>query len=86
MHDDENLDLATVPGDRIVCGLLYLLTQWSVRGGCAPLALAVSRHLHMLAEHPDTSAPLRANCLRLRAHWLAHAAQATPRAARNGLH
>ena len=41
-------------GDRIVCGLLYLLTQWSVRGGCAPLALAVSRHLQLLAEHPDS--------------------------------
>lgn len=86
MHDDEALDLATVPGDRIVCGLLYLLTQWSVRGGCASLALAVSRHLQLLAEHPDSSAPLRANCLRLREHWLAHAIQATPEAARGPLH
>ncbi len=77
MHDDETLDLATVPGDRIVCGLLYLLTQWSVRGG-APLARAISRHLQMLADYPDTSAPLRANCLRLRSHWLAPSAPGAP--------
>lgn len=86
MHDDETLDLATVPGEGIVCGLLYLLTQWPLRGGCAPLALAVSRHLQLLVEHPDSSAQLRADCLRLREHWLAHAAQSTPGAARGPLH
>lgn len=86
MQDDEPLELATVPGDRIVCGLLYLLTQWSVRGGQAPLALAVGRHLQLLAEHPDTSAPLRASCLRLREHWLAHTARATADAPCGPLH
>lgn len=86
MHDDKTLDFATIPGDRIVCGLLYLLTQWSVRAGCAPLALAVSRHLQMLAEHPDSSAPLSAVCLRLRDYWLAHAARPVPAAARGALH
>ncbi len=86
MHNDENLDAATVPADRIVCGLLYLLTQWSLRGGPAPLALAVGGHLQLLAEHPDTSAPLRANCLRLREHWLAHAARAAANAPCGPLH
>lgn len=86
MYDDELSDLTTVPADRIVCGLLYLLTQWSVRGGAAPLALAVGRHLQLLAEHPHTSASLRANCLRLRGQWLAHAAQAAADARGGRLH
>lgn len=74
MQHDAPYDPQDAPFDRIVSGLLYLLTQWSLRGG-RPLALAVDQHLLMLAEHPDSSAPLRANCLRLRRDWLAHALQ-----------
>lgn len=86
MHDDHHDLSMTIPADRIVCGLLYLLTQWSVRGGAVPLALAVGRHLQLLAEHPDASASLRANCVRLREHWLAQAARARAEVSRGPLH
>jgi hypothetical protein len=86
MCDDDLPEITTVPADRIVCGLLYLMTRWCERGGSAPLALAVGQHLALLAAHPDASEPLRANCLRLREQWRTHAAAATAHTVRGPLH
>lgn len=86
MQNEEPLDCATAPADRLVGGLLYLMTQWPLRGASAPLALAIGAHLQSLADHPDTGAPLAASCLALREHWLQFAARCAAQARPLAIH
>jgi hypothetical protein len=49
----------TPESERLTMALLYLLVQFSTRGGCIRTVLAIGQHLEMLAARRDIGPALR---------------------------
>lgn len=77
-------DLAGEEGksERVLTALLYLLVQFSTRGGDVGVVMAIGQHLEMLAARCDISPSLRATSLQLRRRWLRACLQAQAAAQR----
>lgn len=54
--------------ESITAALVYLMTHYA-RTGCPRLAVCVSRHMQVLALHPDTAPVLREVCAGLHGVW-----------------
>jgi hypothetical protein len=60
--------------ETLTAALVYLMTHYA-RTGCPRLALCVSRHLQILALHPDAAPVLRDTCAGLHGAWAKAAGQ-----------
>ena len=54
--------------ENITAALVYLMTHYA-RTGCPRLAVCVSRHMQILALHPDAAPVLREVCAGLHGAW-----------------
>jgi hypothetical protein len=54
--------------ETVAAALIYLMTHYA-RTGCPRLALYISRHLQVLALHPDAAPVLRDTCASLHGAW-----------------
>jgi hypothetical protein len=54
--------------ENITAALVYLMTHYA-RTGCPRLAVCVSRHMQVLALHPDAAPVLREACAGLHGAW-----------------
>jgi hypothetical protein len=63
--------------ETVTAALLYLMTHYA-RTGCPRLAICVSRHMQILAAHPDAPSVVREICASLHGAWdeAAHATRA----------
>ena len=54
--------------ETLMAALVYLMTHYQ-RSGCPKLALCVSRHMGVLALHPEAPQVVRDVCAGLRESW-----------------
>jgi len=54
--------------ETVTAALLYLMTHYA-RTGCPRLAICVSRHMQILAAHPDAPTVVRDICASLHGAW-----------------
>ena len=76
-HLDVATDPEESPVESITAALIYLMTHHA-RTGCPRLAVCVSRHMQILALHPDAAPVVREVCAALHGAWTAADAAALP--------